>query len=604
MPRMHKPCKSSRDTLTASWRVAHRLLALLLLLGALGLSARGVGAAGTTYTVTSLGDTGAGSGPTGDLRYVLTAVNAGEGGDTIAFAVAGTVSLTRALPVLTKDVTIAGPGADSLTISGNQRTRVLTIDPNVTVAISGLTIADGRTTDADLQAPGGPSGAGIQTSFSVRLTLTDCVVVGNVAAGGGGGGIYVGVDSVLSVERSVIRGNATMVGLGGGIDSLQGSVRVHASTIADNVAGDGADGVGGGIYSTGGVSIDSSTVSGNIAGRGANGRGGGVATESFHADLQITGSTLSDNTAFGAHGGGLGGGIYTSQPARATNSTLAGNVAGAGGRGGQGGAIYTRTVDRSHRTTLTNSTIARNTASDAGGGIAANYVAVLNTVVAGNAAPGGPDLSGTLPELSGALISRGHNLIGDTYGTTIIGADPTDLVGADPLLGPLGNYGGLTQTFPLLPGSRAIGGGDTDAVGTPPDASAPVVDQRGVARTGRNDIGAFQSQGFALAIVGGTGQTGFITLPFADPLVVIVTSLHREPVQGGRVSFVAPSSGPSAIVLGDPATIDGGGRASVRVTANGVLGGPYAVRASATGAATVTFTLSNTKRIPLPIPAP
>ena len=582
--------------------LAHVIAAVLLLFGALGLPTALVGAVGVTYTVTSLGDTGAGSGLSGDLRYALTRVNAGAGGDTITFAVTGTIALTSALPVSTKDVTLAGPGAERLAISGNQLTRVLTIEHGVTIGISGLTITGGRTT-GDAQAFGGPSGGGIFASFSVHLTLTDCVVIGNVAAGGGGGGIYVGTDSSLTLERTAVRGNTTRLGLGGGIDNARGSVRIHESTIAENVAGDGDGGSGGGIYSTGAVVIDRSTISGNIAGRSATGRGGGIAIESFHADLQITNSTVSGNTAGGVHGGGIGGGIYTSQPVRITNSTLTGNMAGTGGSDGQGGGIYTRTIDRNHRTMLTNSTIARNTATNAGGGIAANFVAALNTLVAGNIAPGGPDLSGTLPELSGTFVSRGHNLIGDPKGTTIIGIDPTDQIGIDPLLGALGDYGGPTRTLPLLPGSPAIGGGgDPTTVGTPPDASAIAMDQRGIIRRGRNDIGAFQSQGFTLAISSGNGQSTATFTAFPVPLVVIVSSSHGEPIQGGKVLFGAPSSGPSAILTGSP-LIDGVGQAGMQAMANGVAGGPYAVTASAAGVAPISFLLINTKWVPLLMPA-
>jgi hypothetical protein len=208
--------RSGQGTIVVARRIAHCLVVSLLLLGALAVP---VGAAGTAYTVTTLGDTGAGSGLSGDLRYVLTQVNAGAGGDTVHFAVTGTIALTRALPTIAKSVTLEGPGADRLAISGSQLTRVLAVGPNLAVAISGLTITGGRTSAADPQESGGPSGGGIQTSFSVTLTLTDCVVADNVAAGGGGGGIYIGIDSSLTLERTAVRGNTAMLGLGGGVDN-------------------------------------------------------------------------------------------------------------------------------------------------------------------------------------------------------------------------------------------------------------------------------------------------------------------------------------------------------------------------------------------------
>ena len=80
-----------------------------------------------------------------------------------------------------------------------------------------------------------------------------------------------------------------------------------------------------------------------------------------------------------------------------------------------------------------------------------------NTIVAGNtAATSGPDVFGT-------VASQGHNLIGKTDGSTgWVGSDltGTSATPLDPLLAPLGDYGGPTQTMALLPGSPAIGAGD------------------------------------------------------------------------------------------------------------------------------------------------
>jgi hypothetical protein len=70
------------------------------------------------------------------------------------------------------------------------------------------------------------------------------------------------------------------------------------------------------------------------------------------------------------------------------------------------------------------------------------------------------------------------------------GANDTDLQDIEPLLGPLQNNGGLTQTMALLPGSPAIDAGDND--------DAPLYDQRGPGFdrivNGIIDIGAFEVQ--------------------------------------------------------------------------------------------------------------
>ena len=64
----------------------------------------------------------------------------------------------------------------------------------------------------------------------------------------------------------------------------------------------------------------------------------------------------------------------------------------------------------------------------------------------------------------------------------------TDKIGVQPLLGPLADNGGPTQTHALLAGSPAIDAGD--------DTAAPATDQRGVARPqgARSDIGSVEQQ--------------------------------------------------------------------------------------------------------------
>jgi hypothetical protein len=75
---------------------------------------------------------------------------------------------------------------------------------------------------------------------------------------------------------------------------------------------------------------------------------------------------------------------------------------------------------------------------------------------------------------------------------------------------------------------------------------------------------------------------------------VTVTSAFGEPVQGGVVTFTAPSSGASTSPAVNTATIGSSGQASVSVTANSVAGG-YTVTASASGVATpAQFSLTNT----------
>src|SRR6185312_6142069 len=135
-------------------------------------------AAATTYTVNIATDSasttgGSGSGDTGDLRYALTqAETSGNSGSTINITATGTITLAAALPAITQDTTITGPGANQLTISGANAYQVFSITGG-TVAISGVTIANGKSTSG---------GGGITNSGT--LTVTDCVFSGNSNSGG------------------------------------------------------------------------------------------------------------------------------------------------------------------------------------------------------------------------------------------------------------------------------------------------------------------------------------------------------------------------------------------------------------------------------------
>ena len=227
----------------------------------------------------------------------------------------------------------------------------------------------------------------------------------------------------------------------------------------------------------------------------------------------LTGCTLSGNiTSF--YGGG---GLDNSGSAYLTDCTLSSSYARYGGGLQNSGAAY-----------LTNCTISGNYAYS-GGGIdnAGGTITLTNTIVAANSSS---DIQGQ--------VSGSNNLIGTGGSGGLVNGQDGNLVGvADPLLAPLGNYGGPTQTVALLPGSPAIGAGiavsgvTTDQRGEPLDTPDP-------------DIGAFQSQGFTLtAIAGSTPQSSAIGAAFVYPLAVTVTANNPvEPVDGGILTFVAPSA--------------------------------------------------------------
>src|SRR5262249_56462237 len=94
------------------------------------------------------------------------------GDNTITFSVTGTINLTSALPNLSTNLTIQGPGPASLTVQGPSRFRIFSISNGATVGLSGLTITGGY---AD-------KGGGIDNAGT--LTLNNSTLSGNTAVNG------------------------------------------------------------------------------------------------------------------------------------------------------------------------------------------------------------------------------------------------------------------------------------------------------------------------------------------------------------------------------------------------------------------------------------
>ncbi len=513
---------------------------------------------------------------------------------TINFSVTGTITLGSALPAIAHpNLTINGPGAANLTVSGNNLYRVLSIaSGSYNVSISGLTLANGYIKAADTTAMSGTNqapdglGGGLYSLSTGTVNVTDCAITNNTAQGGNatggtnayggdgrGAGIYL-QGSTAKLTRCTISNNSALGGLamggttqtldgtgyGGGIHKTNASLTVEDCTIANNITD----------------RIAGSVLSSFTAAQGAGLYNGGSGA------LSVTGSTFSGNRRPNTLT--LQGAAITNQASNITwtltNSTFNGNI----------GSNTIAHIQPNGTLTMVNCTVANNTLSTtntAAGAISVHSGSILNlknTILGNNA--DGPNIR-TL----GTVTSQGNNF--DSDGTTgFTDGVNGDIVGTsvnkiDPLLSILGNYGGLTQTQALLPGSLALNAGTS--------SGAPATDQRGITRVGNTDIGAFESRGFTLAIAGGNNQSAVTSTAFANPLAVLVTSAFSEPVNGGQVTFTLPGSGPSANLANNPATITGGTATTGTVTANAVTGGPYPVAATTIGApAGVNFFLTNT----------
>ncbi|MBK8027354.1 MAG: hypothetical protein IPK19_39660 [Chloroflexi bacterium] len=434
----------------------------------------------------------AGIGDTAALAAAVTSAGSNGQADTITLVAGCTYTLTATLVVNAdggNPLTLNGSGA---TLSGSSARAIFNIFGASSVTLNNTILANGF----------GGSGGSIYNEGT--LTIHDSVITGNSATVFGGGIYNAGT---LVVNDSTFTNNAASgTALGGAIyNAANKSLAINRSTFTDNTAFQGAA-----IHNAAGtLTVDTSAFVHNIAAE----LGGGIRSAGSSGNTTVRSSLFTNNQA-------SNGGAYYNSVGYVTieNSTFSGNQAN------NGGGLYIL----SGIISLTSSTIAANSATSNGGGIYVNAqtVSMANVLVAANSAP-------TNPDASGAIVSNGYNLIGNSSGTT--GLVASDLTGAaaTPLnLGALADNGGPTRTMALLPGSVAIDQGN-------PSSQNIGFDQRmvGYARVTNNriDIGAFEAQpacpSFPASIANGDSAA----------LIAAVNCANRTP--GSEVINLAANGG-------------------------------------------------------------
>jgi len=367
--------------------------------------------------------------------------------------------------------------------------------------------------DVDVRGNEATLGGGI-CGGSVAWTISDSWFLGN-SARSNGGGIY-GAGGTWQITDTIFAGNSAgedgggiagagggwtitntelwineARGVGGAIHGRGGTWEIRDGTIVHNWAVLGGGGVCGERNSA--WTVSSTTISDNHAGW----CGGGVAGAGY-SSWTVSNSTISDNEVVLVGGGicGLDDSTWTLK-----NSTISGNATDL-----YGGGIFSW---GSPTWTVSNATIAANRCDNDddgvgnGGGIYVDSgtVTLHSTIVAGNfrGSLARRDVWGEFDDDSSYNLigvirdSNGLKGNGTQWGTA---ANPLDA-----MLAPLGDYGGLTQTHALLPGSPAVDRGDNPLGLTG--------DQRGADRTsGRGtDVGAFELQ--ARAVRAATGSVKY-----------------------------------------------------------------------------------------------
>ncbi|MEM9008448.1 MAG: choice-of-anchor Q domain-containing protein [Cyanobacteria bacterium P01_F01_bin.86] len=480
-----------------------------------------------TITVTSTADQGAGS-----LRHAIA--NAKKG-DTIQFAqnlAKKTIKLTSGQLLVNKSITIDGKKAPGLVISGNNASRVFKVEREQNVTFKNLIIADGKTKGA---------GGGIDTRHESTLNLFNVELRNNKSELGGG--LRVGHLAKANIINSRFKGNDGLLtdkhkGFSGGAIShseSRGQLFIKGSTFENNRGFNGGaiysfssvsfnvedsvfrnnvstneggaiftDGVSSNNYfgpvNEGTIDIQGSRFEGNqtkgdggalylwgyirkqpavkdraiikdtvIIDNKAAGNGGAVWAK---MGLNFQNVTFADNTAT-KQGGGLW--VESTLPANIVNSTFSGNRAS----NDAGGAMFLN--NRSVPINITNSTIAYNSAGRANGALwyGKNHAVTLkNSIVAFNTA----DKDKRQNQVGFQALDGGGNLefSSDRNSLRVL---KNSLV-ADPKLAPLQQSNG-SLVHPLRSNSPAIDSGIR--------AGAPAVDQRGLKRDNRVDIGAFES---------------------------------------------------------------------------------------------------------------
>jgi CSLREA domain-containing protein len=250
-------------------------------------------AAVDTFTVNKFGDPATLNCTPDDctLREAIEDSNDGDATDVdrIIFAsnITGQITLNGSeLPQILEPLEIAGPGAKTLTISGDDASRIFNVNAlsGDDVTLGGLTVSHGDE----------PTDGGAITHSSGDLTIRDSVI--RESSGNDGGGVYSSGDS-LTIVRSTISGNKSLDD-GAGIYAFSGSLAIRDSTISDNSGGDlitPTNSHGGGVFSDGNsaVTIESSTIAGNTF----NGGGGGVYSRSSTTEPTLTNTIVADNSA-------------------------------------------------------------------------------------------------------------------------------------------------------------------------------------------------------------------------------------------------------------------------------------------------------------------
>lgn len=329
-------------------------------------------ARGRVYDITDTNDTT----EITSLRGAVIDANARGGENIILLGREPDRGINQQRRQWTYRLTIPGADEDACRTGDLDVTRgsltIIGAGPSVNIDATGLgdrvfhVLPGARLTLERLRVTGGVSVAGGAIYDAGRVTLRECVVVGNSSYGaggwsaGGGGGIYSAGDlamyDCLIAKNNAGDGSAFIGGDGGGIYNAGGAIAVGC-VISSNAGGaggapdepcpggnGGSGGNGGGIYNSGTMDLEECAISHNLGGQGHVGDAPLAASDSWEPYLQrqagqggVIDCILPGRGGEGGAGGG-GAGIYNKGKLRLRFCTVSGNSCGDGGGGGTFGA--------------------------------------------------------------------------------------------------------------------------------------------------------------------------------------------------------------------------------------------------------------------------
>jgi hypothetical protein len=520
------------------------------------------------------------------------------GGDTIQFALPGSppwvIRLDDGLGplVVPLAVTVDGPGAASLTITGDSDTDGVGEVRTIEVTASGaLTLSDvrlelGLATSSGTKEGGCLRNLGTATLTGVELVSCRAWSGGTTQAtgqtGGAGGAIWNAVGATLVLDACRF------------VDNRAGRGACSPDCFAPGPEG----GSGGAIANAGTAEIVDSTFEGNHGGLGGtpSGRGGdgGAIANLATGVLWLRGSTLASNFSGdetcqlgSSFNDGRGGGMFSIGETSIENSTLSDNQIGdtlaCSSQNARGGGLAVA----GGTTRLRNATVAANTASGNGGGIAreGGTLRLRNSLVAENVGSGSHDDCTTTADAS--LISEGYNAVGARDGCVASLTATGDQTGtaAAPLdtgIGVLAGNGGATQTHALEAASVAIDAGDpAGCLGWDPVSAIDVAmptDQRGETRPtdGDGDLvdvcdsGSYEAPAappaendLTVAVAGsGTGSVSSSPPGIACPGDCVESYVFTETVD------LTPAADPGSMFTGWSGDCAGSGACAVEMSAD------------------------------------